>query len=155
MCISEKCAVCNHDLIQNYFREIQKRVVGCTESIILLDSFQFTNDTLMSMKSRDAVHPSSEIVKIQAQFTLQALHFATTNCTVIQRNLKCFPGVPEVPQEEIDSVRPRYSYEIKNIQKIPCYSIKKEDNLVRRYVVHESTNEPIYDISNTLKIESY
>lgn len=41
-CLNDICRVCNDNMVQNYIREVQRKVISCTKSSIFVDSFQFT-----------------------------------------------------------------------------------------------------------------
>jgi len=104
LCTSEKCKICNHDLIQNYVRESQKKAVMCLRSPILIDSFQFTNTFVANMNSHDGVHPSAEISRLQAELILQAILSETKDCPVFlkgQIRQDCKATGPALPRSDL------------------------------------------------------
>lgn len=130
LCTSDNCRVCNHDLIQEYVRKSQKRALSCSTTPILLDSYELTNSYVANMNSRDGVHPSVQISRLQAQFILQALISETGNCTIFQTGTDCRGGVPELSMKDLEYLRYLAKSENEeNSSRLPCLNRNKIDNL--------------------------
>ena len=127
--VNSICTVCNHNIVQDFVREVQQRVVSCTEQSIYFDTLTFTNSKAAKSLSSDGIHPGLPVARVSALLAVQALYIENSHCNLFQKRNACDKTLPKISsrrilegREEIDNILMRARLKSRNFNTPRCFT---------------------------------
>lgn len=103
--VNSICTVCNHNIVQDFVREAQQRVVSCTQQSLYFDTLTITNSTAAKSLSSDGIHPGLPVARASALLAVQALYRENSDCSLFHKRNACDKTLPKISSRKILEAR--------------------------------------------------